>query len=72
MQMKPLLLFAATGFALFAWGCADPLEQTTTDDVKGQFQRGISGQGHLTPTQDTNNPTGVPAAAQNPPEYPPP
>ena len=70
--MKPIILtFWAIVFALVACGCADPLEQTTTQDVKGQFQRGISGEGHLTPNEATNNPTGLPTTAGTPPEYPP-
>jgi hypothetical protein len=69
--MKAMSILCAMAFALFAGGCADPIEQTTTEDVKGQFQRGISGQGHLTPSEATNNPTGVPAGSQTPPEYPP-
>jgi len=69
--MKPLSILSAIALALVASGCADPLEQTTTQDVKGQFQRGISGEGHLTPNEATNNPTGLPTASETPPEYPP-
>ncbi len=65
--MKPLSFLCAMAFALLAGGCADPLEQTTPEQVKGQFERGISGQGRLTPT---SNPTSVPAASETPPEYP--
>jgi len=68
--MKPVSFLCAMAFALFAGGCADPLEQTTPEQVKGQFQRGISGQGRLTPSEATNNPTGVPSASETPPEYP--
>jgi hypothetical protein len=69
--MKPLSILSAIALALAASGCADPLEQTTTQDVKGQFQRGISGEGRLTPNEATNNPTGLPTASGTPPEYPP-
>jgi len=69
--MKPLSILCAIALALMASGCADPLEQRTTQEVKGQFQRGISGEGHLTPNEATNNPTGLPAASGTPPEYPP-
>ena len=68
--MKPVSILCAMAFALLPGGCADPLEQRTTEEVGGQFQRGISGQGHLTPSEATNNPTGVPAASATPPEYP--
>jgi hypothetical protein len=69
--MKPVPILCAIAFALGAYGCADPLEQTTPEEVKGQLQRGLSGQGHLTPSDATDNPTGVPAASQGPPGYPP-
>ena len=28
-------------------GCADPLEQRSTQEVQGQFERGVTGQGTL-------------------------
>ncbi len=36
---------------LIAGGCADPLEQRTTQEVQGQFERGVTGQGTLGPMQ---------------------
>jgi hypothetical protein len=69
--MNPLSILCAIVLALVASGCADPLEQTTAQDVKGQFQRGISGEGRLTPNEATNNPTGLPTASGTPTEYPP-
>jgi hypothetical protein len=69
--MKPLSTLCAIALALVASGCADPLEQRTTEEVKGQFQRGISGEGRFTPNEATNNPTGLPTASGAPPEYPP-
>ena len=32
-------------------GCADPLEQRSTEEVGGQLQRGVTGQGQLGPEQ---------------------
>jgi hypothetical protein len=68
--MKRLSILVVIGSGLLAGGCADPLEQRTTEEVGSQFKRGISGQGQLVPSQSTNNPTGVPAAAETPPDYP--
>ena len=41
---------------LIAWmlivgGCADPLEQRSTEEVGGQFQRGVTGQGTIGPSE---------------------
>jgi hypothetical protein len=36
---------------LIASGCADPLEQRTTQEVQGQFERGVTGQGTLGPME---------------------
>ena len=40
-------------------GCTDPLEQRTTQEVQGQFERGVTGQGSLGPLE---RPPGDPAA----------
>ena len=34
---------------LVAGGCADPLEQQSPQEVQGQFERGVTGQGTLGP-----------------------
>jgi len=68
--MKRMSILLAIGCGLLAGGCADPLEQRTTEEVGSQFKRGISGQGQLVPTESINNPTGAPAAAEAPPDYP--
>jgi hypothetical protein len=47
MKALSLLLLVALGWALN--GCADPLEQRDTSEVRGQIQRGVTGQGQLTP-----------------------
>jgi len=72
--MKPgsTLWASVTAVALLGSGCADPLEQTSPDEVKSQLQRGISGEGHLIQDESTNNPTGLPAGSQTSPAYPPP
>jgi len=69
--MKRLPLLCAIAIALATGGCADPLEQTTTQDVKSQLQRGVSGEGHLIDSESVNNPTAAPAGSGNPPEIPP-
>jgi hypothetical protein len=49
--MKPLSILIAVAFASFAIGCADPIEQRTTQEMQSQFQHGITGQGQLGPEQ---------------------
>ena len=68
MKRLPILLLIGCG--LLAGGCADPLEQRSTEEVGSQLKRGISGQGQLVPHESVNNPTGAPAAAETPPDYP--
>ena len=69
--MKPISILFAAVYALILGGCADPLEQTTVQDVQQHFERGVSGQGHLVPNDSANNPPGRPSASETPPEYPP-
>ena len=48
--MKPLsILFVIACFAVA--GCADPLEQRSTEEVQGQLERGVTGQGTLGPLE---------------------
>jgi PBP1b-binding outer membrane lipoprotein LpoB len=68
--MKRLSILIAVAFIV--GGCADPLEQRTTQDVTNQLQRGVKGEGHLIDNEAVNNPTGVPAASQGQPQPPPP
>jgi len=70
--MKRLLILSLIACALAVGGCADPLEKRSTEEVEGQLQRGISGQGKLVPSESVNNPTGAPSASETPPQYPPP
>ena len=40
-------------------GCADPLEQRSTEEVGAQLQRGVTGQGTLGPeNRPANDPAG--------------
>jgi hypothetical protein len=47
--MKPLSILIAIGYALTMVGCADPLEKRSTEEVEGQLERGVTGQGQLGP-----------------------
>ncbi len=48
--MKPLSL-ALVIACLAVAGCADPLEQRSGQEVQGQLQRGVTGQGTLGPLE---------------------
>jgi hypothetical protein len=50
---------------LAAGGCADPLEQRTTQEVQGQFERGVTGQGTVGPLERS---PGDPAAEHGVPQ----
>ena len=45
--MKALSIICAC--ALLTGGCADPLEKRSTEEVGGQLQRGVTGQGTIGP-----------------------
>ena len=60
--MAILFLIALT---LTTGGCADPMEQRSTEEVGGQFQRGVTGQGTLGPI---DRPSGDPAAEHGVPQ----
>jgi len=49
--MKLLSIVSSLALLLFAAGCADPMEQRTTDEVGSQLQRGLTGQGRLGPIE---------------------
>ena len=51
--MKPLSILCA--LALIAGGCADPLEQRSTQEVGGQLERGVTGQGTIVPLDRPSN-----------------
>jgi hypothetical protein len=48
MKRMPILLVIA---CLAASGCADPIEQRSTQEVQEQLQRGVTGQGTLGPVE---------------------
>jgi len=45
--MRILFVIACLAVA----GCADPLEQRSTEEVRGQLERGVTGQGTLGPLE---------------------
>jgi hypothetical protein len=47
MRMKRVFIFATLIFAGFLPGCADPLEKRSGEEVQGQIERGVTGQGHI-------------------------
>jgi hypothetical protein len=47
-RMSILFVIAST---LIVGGCADPLEQPSPEEVQGQLQRGVTGQGTLGPIE---------------------
>ena len=62
MMPLPILLAIA---CLAVAGCADPLEQRSTQEVQGQFQRGVTGQGTVGPLERS---PGDPAAEHSVPQ----
>ena len=48
--MKPLSI-PLTIVWLILSGCADPIEQRSTQEVQGQLERGVTGQGTLGPVE---------------------
>ena len=59
--MKPWPFLLTITFAALAFGCADPLEQTTGQEVGSRLERGVTGQGQLT-ERDSQREPGDPAA----------
>jgi hypothetical protein len=48
MKRTSILLITA---CLITGGCADPMEQHSAEEVQGQFERGVTGQGTLGPIE---------------------
>jgi hypothetical protein len=48
--MKPISILLVIA-CLAAGGCADPLEQRSTEEFQGQLERGVTGQGTLGPLE---------------------
>ena len=61
-RMSVLLVIALT---LIVGGCADPLEERSTEEVEGQLQRGVTGQGTIGPVERS---PGDPAGEHSVPE----
>ena len=53
--MRRLSIPLAIVAAVIVGGCADPLEQTTTEEVGSQLQRGVTGQGTIGPQEHQAN-----------------
>jgi hypothetical protein len=62
MKRMSILLVVAW---LIAGGCADPLEQRSAQEVQGQFERGVTGQGTIGPIE---RPANDPASQHSVPE----
>jgi hypothetical protein len=67
--MKPWPFLLAILFALFAHGCADPLEKQSGQDVGSRLERGVTGQGQLT-ERESQRDAGDPAAEHGIPSRP--
>jgi len=50
MRMKRMSVLLVMAWVI-AGGCADPLEQRSTQEVQGQLERGVTGQGTLGPIE---------------------
>jgi len=48
--MRPLSIPLAIAWLALS-GCADPLEQHSTQEVQEQFERGVTGQGTIGPLE---------------------
>ena len=53
--MKSLSLLLVIAGTLLAGGCADPLEQRSTQEVQSQLERGVTGQGRIGPINRTED-----------------
>jgi hypothetical protein len=62
--MKRVSLLLVIAWAI-AGGCADPLEQRTSQEIEGQFERGVTGGGTLGPI---DRPSNDPAAEHSVPQ----
>jgi hypothetical protein len=47
MRMKRVFIFAALILAGLLPGCADPLEKRSSEEVQGQIESGVTGQGRI-------------------------
>jgi hypothetical protein len=49
--MKRMSILLVIALTLIIGGCADPLEQRSAEEVEGQLQRGVTGQGTIGPVE---------------------
>ena len=63
--MKRMSILLVIALTLIVGGCADPLEQQSTEEVEGQLQRGVTGQGTIGPVERS---PGDPAGEHSVPE----
>jgi hypothetical protein len=58
--MKRLSFWLALSGVSLLIGCADPLEQRSTEEVGDQLQKGLTGQGKIVPQErDATDPAGA-------------
>ncbi len=57
MRMKRVFIFTTLILAGFLPGCADPLEKRSGEEVQGQIERGVTGQGRIGPENRVPNDT---------------
>jgi hypothetical protein len=63
--MKRMSILFVIALTLIVGGCADPLEERSTEEVEGQLQRGVTGQGTIGPVERS---PGDPAGEHSVPE----
>ncbi len=49
--MKRMAILFLIALTLITGGCADPMEQRSTEEVQGQLERGVTGQGTIGPVE---------------------
>ena len=49
--MRRMSILFVIAWMLVVGGCADPLEQRSTEEVQGQLERGVTGQGTIGPVE---------------------
>lgn len=49
--MRRMAILFLIALMLITGGCADPLEQRSTEEVQGQLERGVTGQGTIGPVE---------------------
>src|SRR5213076_2458867 len=62
--MKRMSILFVIAWTLIVGGCADPLEQRSAEEVGGQLQRGVTGQGTLGPVERPSGDTAAEHSVQ--------